>query len=195
MPLSLCIDLSEDERAALLDIARRSIVNGLDSSAALQLDVTRLDKKLRIDSAVFVTLTIDGNLRGCIGSLQPSAPLAQAVANSAFNAAFRDPRFTPLREDEVEKITIEVSVLSSMELIPLDTRQELLDDLKPGVDGLLIEDQGHRATFLPQVWEKMSTADEFVGQLMLKAGLARRTLVEYYPLLSLSQYFFRRELI
>jgi AMMECR1 domain-containing protein len=78
MPLSLCIDLSDDERAALLDIARRSIVNGLDSGAALQLDVTRLDKNLAVDAAVFVTLTIDGNLRGCIGSLQASAALAQA---------------------------------------------------------------------------------------------------------------------
>jgi AmmeMemoRadiSam system protein A len=172
MPLSLCIDLSADEQTWLLDIARRSIVNGLDSGAALQLDVTGLDANLRIESAVFVTLTLAGNLRGCIGSLQPSAPLAQAVADSAFKAAFRDPRFAPVQADEIEKLHIEVSVLSSMELILVDTRQALLDDLQPGVDGLLLEDQGHRATFLPQVWEKMSSADEFVGQLMLKAGLA-----------------------
>lgn len=172
MPLSLCVDLSADERARLLDIARQSILHGLDSGAALQLDVTRLDANLCIDAAVFVTLTLGGNLRGCIGSLQPSAPLAQAVANAAFNAAFRDPRFAQVRADEIEKLHIEVSVLSSMELIPVDTRQALLDDLQPGVDGLLLEDQGHRATFLPQVWEKMTSADEFVGQLMLKAGLA-----------------------
>jgi AmmeMemoRadiSam system protein A len=172
MPLSLCIDLSADEQACLLDIARQSIMNGLDSGAVWQLDIARLDANLRIDSAVFVTLTLGGNLRGCIGSLQPSAPLAQAVANAAFNAAFRDPRFAQVQADEVENLTIEVSVLSSMELIAVDTRQALLDNLQPGVDGLLLEDQGHRATFLPQVWEKMSTADEFVGQLMLKAGLA-----------------------
>ena len=172
MPLSLCIDLSADEKSLLLDIARRSIVNGLDSGAALQLDTARLDTNLRTDSAVFVTLTVDGNLRGCIGSLQPSAPMAQAVANSAFNAAFRDPRFAPVRDDEIENLTIEVSVLSSMEAITVDTRQALLDNLQPGVDGLLIEDKGHRATFLPQVWAKISTAEEFVGQLMLKAGLA-----------------------
>jgi len=172
MPLSLCIDLSADEQACLLDIARQSIMNGLDSGAALQLDIARLDANLRIDSAVFVTLTLGGNLRGCIGSLQPSAPLAQAVANAAFNAAFRDPRFAQVQADEVENLSIEISVLSSMELIAVDTRQALLDNLQPGVDGLLLEDQGHRATFLPQVWEKMSTADEFVGQLMLKAGLA-----------------------
>jgi len=172
MPLSLCIDLSVDEQARLLDIARQSIVNGLDCGAALQLDVARLDANLRIDSAVFVTLTLGGDLRGCIGSLQPSAPLAQAVANAAFNAAFRDRRFAPVEADEIEKLHLEVSVLSSMELIAVDTRQALLEDLQPGVDGLLLEDRGHRATFLPQVWEKMSTADEFVGQLMRKAGLA-----------------------
>ena len=172
MPLSLCIELSADEQTRLLDIARQSIVGGLDSGAALQLDVARLDANLRVDSAVFVTLTLGGDLRGCIGSLRPSAPLAQAVANAAFNAAFRDPRFAPVQTDEIEKLHVEVSVLSSMELIPVDTRQGLLDDLQPGVDGLLLEDRGHRATFLPQVWEKMTTADEFVDQLMLKAGLA-----------------------
>ncbi len=172
MPLSLCIDLNTGEQARLLDIARQSIVNGLDSGGALQLDVGRLDANFRIDSAVFVTLTLDGSLRGCIGSLQASAPLAQAVADAAFNAAFRDPRFAKVRNDEVENLRVEVSVLSSMDEIPVDTRQSLLDNLQPGVDGLLIEDRGHRATFLPQVWEKISTADKFVGQLMLKAGLA-----------------------
>jgi len=172
MPLSLCIDLSADEQDRLLDIARQSIMNGLDCGAALQLDVAGLDANLRVDSAVFVTLTLGGDLRGCIGSLQPSAPLAQAVANAAFNAAFQDPRFAPVQAEEIENLRLEVSVLSSMELIAVDTRQGLLDDLQPGVDGLLLEEQGHRATFLPQVWEKMSTTDEFVGQLMLKAGLA-----------------------
>jgi AmmeMemoRadiSam system protein A len=172
MPLSLCVDLSGDEQARLLDIARQSIVSGLDCGAALQPDVTRLDANLHIDSAVFVTLTLGGNLRGCIGSLQPSAPLAQAVANAAFNAAFQDRRFTQVQADEIENLRIEVSVLSSMELIAVDTRQALLDNLQPGVDGLLLEDQGHRATFLPKVWEKIATADEFVGQLMLKAGIA-----------------------
>jgi AmmeMemoRadiSam system protein A len=172
MPPSLCVDLGADEQARLLDIARHSIVLGLDSGAALQLDVAQLEPGFRVDSAVFITLNLAGNLRGCIGSLQPSAPLAQAVANSAFNAAFRDRRFAQVEADEIEKLRIEVSVLSAMELISVDTRRALLDNLQPGVDGLLIEDQGHRSTFLPKVWEKITTADEFVGQLMLKAGLA-----------------------
>ena len=169
---SLCVDLSTDEQSRLLDIARQSIVHGLDCGAALQLDIAQLDANLRVDSAVFITLTLADNLRGCIGSLQPSAPLAQAVANSAFNAAFRDRRFAQVQAAEIEKIRIEVSVLSAMELIAVNTRQALLDDLQPGVDGLLMEDQGYRSTFLPKVWEKIVTPNEFVGQLMLKAGLA-----------------------
>jgi len=169
---SLCIDLSADEQAHLLDIARQSIVRGLDSGAALRLEVTRLEARLRVDSAVFITLTLAGALRGCIGSLQPSAPLAQAVANSAFNAAFRDRRFAQVQAGEIEKIRIEVSVLSPMELIAVNSRQALLDDLRPEVDGLLMEDQGYRSTFLPKVWEKIATPNEFVGQLMQKAGLA-----------------------
>ena len=169
---SLCIDLSADEQAHLLDIARQSIVRGLDSGAALRLEVTRLEARLRVDSAVFITLTLAGALRGCIGSLQPSAPLAQAVANSAFNAAFRDRRFAQVQAGEIEQIRIEVSVLSPMELIAVNSRQALLDDLRPEVDGLLMEDQGYRSTFLPKVWEKIATPNEFVGQLMQKAGLA-----------------------
>jgi len=169
---SLCINLSADEQDRLLDIARQSIVLGLDSGTALRLDVTQLDANLRVDSAVFITLTLAGALRGCIGSLQPSAPLAQAVANSAFGAAFRDRRFAQVQAGEIENLRIEVSVLSAMELITVNSRQSLLDKLQPGVDGLLMEDQGYRSTFLPQVWGKISTPNEFVGELMQKAGLA-----------------------
>ena len=169
---SLCVDLSPAEQTRLLAIARQSIVCGLDSSTSLQLDSAQLEAKFHVDSAVFITLTLAGNLRGCIGSLLPSAPLAQAVSNSAFSAAFQDRRFGKVRPEEIDSLRIEVSVLSTMELIAVDTRQALLDSLLPGVDGLLMEDQGHRSTFLPKVWEKITTADEFVGQLMLKAGLA-----------------------
>jgi len=169
---SLCVDLSAGERVRLLDIARQSILHGLDSATALQVDIAKLETKLRVDSAVFTTLTIAGNLRGCIGSLQPSAPLAQAVANTAFSAAYQDRRFTKVQTDEIEKLSIEVAVLSALELIEADSRQALLDSLQPGVDGLLIEEQGSRSTFLPKVWEKITTPNEFVGQLMRKAGLA-----------------------
>ena len=190
MPLSLCIDLSVDEQARLLDIARQSIVNGLDCGAALQLDVARLDANLRIDSAVFVTLTLGGDLRGCIGSLQPSAPLAQAVANAAFNAAFRDRRFTPVEADEIEKLQLEVSVLSSMELIAVDTAG-LTRRFTAGGGWFVAGRPGSpRHVFTPGMGE-----DDFCRRVCwpidVKSGSCRRILVEHDPLLSLSQHFFR----
>ena len=172
MPLSLCVDLSADEQARLLEIARQSILDGLQTGKALQLDLGRLSDNLLIKSAVFITLTRCGELRGCIGSLQPIDPLAQAVANSAFNAAYRDRRFAKMQAAEVDDLLIEISVLSEMELIEADSRQALLDDLQPGVDGLLLEDQGHRSTFLPKVWEKINSPNDFLVQLLLKAGLS-----------------------
>ena len=171
VPLSLCIDLSAHEQAQLLDIAYRSIRTGLQSGQALQLDETRLIDSLAVESAVFITLTRAGELRGCIGSLQPVDPLARAVARSAFNAAFRDRRFAKLQAAEMDDLRIEISVLSAMEPLAVDSRQELLGLLQPGVDGLLLEDQGQRSTFLPKVWEKIPSPNEFVEQLMLKAGL------------------------
>ncbi len=171
MPPSLCIELSDGEQARLLEIARQSIGSGLTSGRAPQVDIARLGPNLQTVAAVFVTLTRDGELRGCIGSLQAQEPLAQAVANSAFSAAFRDYRFPSLRADELDAIRIEISVLSEMEPIEAETRQALLDSLQPGVDGLLLEDRGYRSTFLPQVWEKIASPTKFLEQLCLKAGL------------------------
>jgi len=168
---SLCIELSDIEQMRLLDIARQSLSSGLATGRALQLDIDQLEDSLEIKAAVFITLTRSGELRGCVGSLQAVEPLAQAVATSAFNAAFSDRRFGPLGTDELDDIRIEISVLSEMEPIMVDSRQALLDSLQPGVDGLLLEDQGYRSTFLPKVWEKIASPNEFLEQLMLKAGL------------------------
>lgn len=174
MPPSLCIELDETERAALLDIARRSIAHGLDQGRALNVDTAGLGEHLAAPAAVFITLTRDGDLRGCIGSLQALEPLARAVANSAFNAAFRDPRFAALGADELDAIRIEISVLSKMEPIAAESREALLDALQPGIDGLLLEDRGYRSTFLPKVWEKIASPAEFLEHLCLKAGLGAR---------------------
>ncbi len=171
MPPSPCIELNRRERARLLEIARRSIRHGLDTGAAFRVDPGELDGRLARVSAVFVTLLRDGRLRGCVGSLEASAPLAQAVATSAFNAAFRDLRFPQLRGDEFESLAIEVAVLSPMEPVAAASRDQLLDLLEPGLDGLLLEDRGRRATFLPKVWEKIASRHQFVEQLLLKAGL------------------------
>ena len=174
MPPSLCIDLEADQRNRLLEIARRSIAHGLETGRALGLDAGEFEGVLATEAAVFITLNKHGALRGCIGSLQASEPLVRAVASSAYNAAFRDRRFPALAADELDAIRIEISVLSEMEPIEADTRQQLLETLQPGIDGLLLEDRGYRSTFLPKVWEKITSPTEFLEQLCLKAGLGAR---------------------
>ncbi len=174
MPPSPCIELDRDERAGLLEIARRSLVHGLQTGRALTVDIGELGERLAIPAAVFVTLTRDAELRGCVGSLQASAPLAQAVADAAFNAAFRDRRFPPLGADELDSLRIEISVLSEMQPVAASSREQLLEILRPGIDGLLLEDRGYRSTFLPKVWEKIASPAEFLEHLCLKAGLGAR---------------------
>lgn len=171
MPPSLCVDLDAGERSQLLEIARRSLESGLGSGYALQLDAEQFSEPLRTPSAVFVTLMLAGALRGCIGSLQAVDPLVLAVARSAFNAGFRDHRFGAVSEAEIDRLQIEISVLSEMQPIAADSRSALLDSLEVGVDGLLMEDQAYRSTFLPKVWEKFESPAAFVDQLLLKAGL------------------------
>lgn len=171
MAPSFCIDLNADARLRLLRIARRSIRSGFDSGRALALSAEEVSGSLAVKSAVFITLTKAGKLRGCVGSLEPRTPLAQAVASAAYGAAFNDRRFDPLRDEEIERLHIEISVLSPMLPIEAVNRQELLEILEPGTDGLLIEDRGRRATFLPKVWDKIASPQEFVEQLLQKAEL------------------------
>jgi AmmeMemoRadiSam system protein A len=128
---------------------------------------------LRAPGATFVTLETQGELRGCIGSLEPRRPLVEDVAENAFAAAFRDPRFPPLGTAEWPEVTFHISYLTPSEPLPADTREELLDALRPGVDGLVLEDPPFRSTFLPQVWESLPLPEEFLGELLRKAGLPR----------------------
>jgi len=127
---------------------------------------------LRADGASFVTLTSGGALRGCIGSLEAYRPLGQDVVSNAQAAAFHDPRFPPVDAAEFERVAIEVSVLSPPEPLDITTEADLLDQLRPGVDGLIFTARGRRATFLPQVWEDLPDPRVFVAQLRRKAGLA-----------------------
>ena len=172
MAPSFCIDLSEPDRDQLLDIARRSIASGLSGGSALQLANGNLAGSLVVPLSSFVTLTRSGALRGCIGSLESSGPLAQSVADSAFKAAFRDSRFPPLEPAEIEDLIIEISVLSKLEPLTVANRADLVDQLQPGEDGLLLQDGSYRATFLPKMWEALSDPEEFLAQLLVKAGLS-----------------------
>lgn len=127
---------------------------------------------IQIPRASFVTLELDGNLRGCIGTLQAHRPLADDIAQNAYNAAFRDPRFVPLTQDEFENIELHISVLNPPYPLPCDSQDELLAKIRPGQDGLIISDGSYSATFLPAVWEELPDPEDFVAHLKAKAGLA-----------------------
>jgi hypothetical protein len=157
---------------ALLAIARDSIAHGLARGRPLLVDLALLSPGLRLHRATFVTLRRpDGELRGCIGTLEARRPLAEDVAENAFRAAFRDPRFAPVRVDEVDRLALHLSILSPPEPLAARSEADLLAALRPGVDGLILEDGPRRATFLPEVWEQLPSPREFVRQLKRKAGL------------------------
>lgn len=130
------------------------------------------DEALQRPGAVFVTLTQDGQLRGCIGSLEAYRPLEADVRSNARAAAFQDPRFTPLAADELARTRVEVSLLTPA--VPMEFRDEedAVRQLRPGVDGVILEWHGRRGTFLPQVWESLPERHLFFAHLKQKAGLS-----------------------
>jgi uncharacterized protein, PH0010 family len=158
---------TDDRGATLLRLARTAIARNLGFPAEADDSATWL----REPGATFVTLTRDGQLRGCIGSLEACRTLAQDVQSNACAAAFRDPRFPPLCRDEFGNTCIEVSLLSPLEPIPFRDEQDALAQLRPHVDGVVLEHGYHRGTFLPQVWEQLPTPEQFLSQLKRKAGL------------------------
>lgn len=121
--------------------------------------------------ATFVTLTLDGRLRGCIGSLEAQRPLVDDVRHNAVAAAFRDPRFMPLSKTEFADTVIEVSVLSTPEPLSFGSEADALSQLHRGSDGVILEYNGHRATYLPQVWAHLPDPQSFLDELKVKAGL------------------------
>jgi len=159
--------LPEDAGSLLLPLARAAIARQLNLSFAAQEDAPWL----RVTGASFVTLKNRGELRGCIGTLEALRPLSEDVRFNAHAAAFRDPRFAPLRHDEFDAVRIEVSVLSRSELMRFRDEADALAQLRPGSDGVIFESDGRRSTFLPQVWEHLPEPHLFLGQLKLKAGL------------------------
>lgn len=163
--------LSNEDRAILLDVARRSIEYGLQYQSPLTVDAADYPETLRPLRATFITLEIDGHLRGCIGTLEARSPLVQDVAEHAFAAAFEDPRFFPLRQEEFPRLDIHISVLSPPEPMEFSSEDELLAQLRPGVDGLILRLGQRRATFLPSVWDSLPDPYVFLAQLKQKAGL------------------------
>ncbi|MES2207646.1 MAG: AmmeMemoRadiSam system protein A [Pseudomonadota bacterium] len=148
-----------------------STVSGLRSSK-LPLSDANLPEWANEPGACFITLMKNGDLRGCIGSLMPHRSIIQDVRENAVSAAVRDPRFSPLTEAELNYVSIELSLLSPIEPFPVKSEAEALANLRPGVDGIILEWHGHRSTFLPQVWEQLPDPELFLANLKLKAGLA-----------------------
>ncbi|MCK5892934.1 MAG: AmmeMemoRadiSam system protein A [Endozoicomonadaceae bacterium] len=166
--------LTVEEQGQLQFIAKKSIKNGLLTGLPIALTENNLSTAsvtLQSTRASFVTLMINQDLRGCIGSLNAHRSLIADVAANAFSSAFKDPRFTPLTLKELEKLSIEISVLTPLELMKVTNEQDLLNQLQPCVDGLLIDDGHHRATFLPRVWSRLPDPRLFLDQLKQKAGI------------------------
>jgi len=163
--------LSPEDRRFLLTLARQTIGLALEGKRPPPVDLNAVSEALRRPGASFVTLTIDGELRGCIGSIEPRRPLVLDVQENALAAAFRDPRFWPLTREEFDRVHIEVSVLTPPRPLSYKDADDLIAKLRPHVDGVIIERGWHRATFLPQVWEKLPDPPEFLAHLCMKAGL------------------------
>lgn len=163
---------SPEHQQTLLKLARDAIAHGIEQHAALEVDPQGYPPELRIPRAVFVTLELDGELRGCMGTLdEHQVPLVANVARFAHVAAFSDPRFPGVDRKELDRLDIHISVLSPAEPIAFKSEADLLDQIRPGVDGLILQDDYHRGTFLPSVWEKLPDKRNFLRCLKQKAGL------------------------
>jgi len=162
--------LNDEEKKYLLKLAHETISNTLNDLPEPRIDLHSLSPALCEDGASFVTLTIHGDLRGCIGSLEAHQSLAIDVREHAYQAAFEDYRFPPLTKSELPAISIEISHLTVPVDLTYETSDELLVALKPGVDGVILQDGFKRATFLPQVWDQLPQPEAFLSHLCAKMG-------------------------
>lgn len=163
--------LTDQEKQTLLKLAREALECAVHEELLPPVDEAVLTPTLRAPGAAFVTLTEQGNLRGCIGALEPYQSLVEDVREHAVAAALNDYRFTPVTADELDQIEIEVSRLTLPEPLEYTDANDLLEKVRPGVDGVILKDGTYRrATFLPQVWEKIPDKAEFLDNLCYKMG-------------------------
>ena len=167
--------LTPEEKQTLLHLARQALEAGVRGLPLPPVDEMVLTPKLKAGGASFVTLTIDGDLRGCIGALEPYQPLAEDVREHAVAAALEDYRFPQVQESELSKISIEISRLTVPVPLEYTSPEDLLEKLHPGSDGVILRDGFRRATFLPQVWEKIPQKDAFLANLCYKMGASPNT--------------------
>jgi len=170
-PASQPAHYSPADRRALLALARRSVLAAARGEPLPDPSAAGLSELCAQPKGCFVTLSRDGRLRGCIGNILPHKPLAQAVVDNAVSAALRDHRFRPVTTDEVDKLHIEISVLTAPQPLDFSSPQDLLARLRPHIDGVILQVGKFNATFLPQVWQQIGDKEEFLNQLAYKAGL------------------------
>jgi uncharacterized protein len=164
--------LCEEEHILLRRVAKNAIAYGLEHGRHMPVDTPRYPPPLRAPGASFVTLKKHGELRGCIGSLEAHRPLVEDIAHNAYAAAFSDSRFAPVTAKELPKLEFHFSVLTPATPMQFSSQADLLQQIHPGIDGLVLEDGHHRGTFLPAVWESLPDAEQFLKHLKLKAGLS-----------------------
>jgi AmmeMemoRadiSam system protein A len=170
-PFTHTTGLCEEEHILLRQVALDAIKYGLEHRSHLPVATSRYPALLQQPGASFVTLKKHGELRGCIGTLEAYQPLVNDVAHNAYAAAFSDPRFSPLATDELDSLEIHISVLTPAVPMRFDSEEDLLSKIRPGIDGLILEEDHLRGTFLPSVWESLPDAKTFLQHLKQKAGL------------------------
>ncbi len=177
--------LEDSHKKQLLKLAAASIKYGLEQHKAFPVNPTEYPPALQQIRASFVTLTIHQKLRGCIGTLEARCPLVTDVTENAFAAAFRDPRFSPLQESEYQHLHYHISVLNPPHSMQFHSEADLISQLRPGIDGLILEDLGRKGTFLPSVWESLPEPADFIRHLKNKAGLSSS---HWSPSLKIQRY-------
>jgi AmmeMemoRadiSam system protein A len=165
--------VSKEQGRCLLQLAREAISEKLgekpDKKRAEQGKV--VDPALQAQCGTFVTLKIGGQLRGCIGNLEPVGSIVEGIQRNAINAAFYDSRFPELTAEELAQVHIDISILTRPQPLMYRDSEDLVAQLRPGVDGVILRLGRYGATFLPQVWEQLPQAEDFLSHLCRKAGL------------------------
>lgn len=162
--------VEEPYQEQLLCLALESIRYGLEAEEPVPVSLSDWPEALCAPRATFVTLLRLKQLRGCVGTLEAQRPLPEDVAHNAYAAAFQDPRFPRVTHDEVPGLDIRISILSIPERMDVADEADVLRQLRPGIDGVILEEGRRRATFLPSVWEELSSPPDFLRHLKLKAG-------------------------
>lgn len=164
------------ERQQMMSAVRETILHGINYGTMIEIEHKQFNDSLLVPGSAFVTLTMDGLLRGCVGSIETTEPLIDSLIYNAFNAAFDDPRFFPVSQDEFSLIDIELAIIGQRTPLACTSIKDLAIQLRPGIDGLIIiAEDSEPATFLPSVWNQLSNTDSFISALLIEAGQDHNT--------------------